>query len=695
MKKKILLLIISLLLIPTFVYAKDTCNDNDIKIKSISLKELNGFSEEVEESTINNNTINLNLKMYDVGDSYTYDIIVENTSNEDYYFTKDSMKLEKDYIEYSIKNDSKIIPANSEKTVEITIIYKKQIPNNHYTDKNNLLIPLSDTALENPKTNTSKDFVIIMLLFLLISVFLINIKKKVLLVFIMFNLIPLVVSASCNVKIDIKIKIEIESKKTLFKTLMSEKNSNCMIKYNGSVTDTLRKTESSTNVYFDRCVEKRNVIFANKCWQIIRTNETGGIRIIYNGEPENGKCESTRQSHKGIIGNRPASLAMNSPYLYSSSFTYDYDSNTFKLINPELLNWSNNTYEQILGKYTCRTIEDTCTELYNVNGYVSNTNAYTEKYTIGDTNYAQIGTSTYNLELALNSIGYMYNYRLTAKQKSLSTTEYLFGNTYEYDNDTDTYTLSGKTQLIGDWENDYDKLDNTHYTCWNKTGQCKTLSFIFYTTWQSNKYYRFAAYIELTKNQTVEEILNKLYSSEDLNRYDSTIKSYLENWYLNNLLGYSDYIEDSVYCNDIAISELGGWNPNAETANIIMKFRYLVNSKDISCSNDLYQFTTTNEKAKIKYPINLIQANELNCLSIDDNNEKLYNLIKTNSSYSISPSYFFVGEEGDYIGSTTLWGYPSPIVVNGVRPVISLKSNTLISSGTGSESNPWIVKKSN
>ena len=43
MKKKILLLIISLILIPTFVFAKDTCNDNDIKIKSISLKELNGF----------------------------------------------------------------------------------------------------------------------------------------------------------------------------------------------------------------------------------------------------------------------------------------------------------------------------------------------------------------------------------------------------------------------------------------------------------------------------------------------------------------------------------------------------------------------------------------------------------------------------------------------------------------------------
>ena len=60
MKNKILLLIISLLLIPTFVYAKDTCTDNDIQIKSISLKQLNGFTEEIQESSINKNTINCN-----------------------------------------------------------------------------------------------------------------------------------------------------------------------------------------------------------------------------------------------------------------------------------------------------------------------------------------------------------------------------------------------------------------------------------------------------------------------------------------------------------------------------------------------------------------------------------------------------------------------------------------------------------
>ena len=693
MKNKILLLIITLLLIPTFVYAKDTCNDNDIKIKSITLKELNGSSEEVQESSINNNTINLNLKMYDVGDSSTYDITVENTSDEYYYFTKDSMKLENDYLEYSLKNNNEVIPANSTKTIELRIIYKKQIPNNNYIDTNNLSISLSDTPLENPKTNMSKNFVIILILFLLISVFLItNNKKKILLIVIVFYSFPLIVLATCNVKIEIESKIEIQKKKTIFKTLMSEENNSCMVKYNGNVTDTLRKTEPATKVYFDRCIEKRNIIFANKCWLIIRTNETGGIRMTYNGEPENGKCESTRQNHKGIIGNRPTSLAMDSPYLYSSSFTYDNNTNSFTLENPEFITWSNETYQQLLGKYTCRSTEDTCAELYNVNGYVSNKNAYTEKYTIGETNYAQVGSSSYNLEIALHSIGYMYNYTHEYKQKNMSSNEYLYGNSYEYDSETNTYTLTGDTQVIGDWENGYDKLDNTHYTCWNSTGKCKTLSYVFYTSYQNSQVSQFAIYINLNNNETVEEVLHKLYSSEDLNKYDSAIKSYIENWYMNNLLDYSSYIEDSVYCNDIGISELGGWDPNSETADASIVFRYLKNYQDLSCSNDLYQFTTTNEKAKLKYPVNLMQTNEYYYLYKGNNTETFYDLVDTGSRYLLTPGYNFVCNGGINCVSSTLWSYPAPIHVAGVRPVISLKPNTIISSGLGSESNPWIVE---
>lgn len=57
-------------------------------------------------------------------------------------------------------------------------------------------------------------------------------------------------------------------------------------------------TETSTYpVYYYRgVVTNNNVIFANFCWKIVRTTETGGIKLIYNGAPTDGKCNNTGTS---------------------------------------------------------------------------------------------------------------------------------------------------------------------------------------------------------------------------------------------------------------------------------------------------------------------------------------------------------------------------------------------------------------
>ena len=106
MIKKSIVFLLFILLFPSVVLAKDTCNDNDIIIKSITVKDTNGFSEELNESSISNNKINLDLKMYDVGDSIEYDLLIKNNSNKDYYFTSDSLKIDNDYLEYSLLNES-------------------------------------------------------------------------------------------------------------------------------------------------------------------------------------------------------------------------------------------------------------------------------------------------------------------------------------------------------------------------------------------------------------------------------------------------------------------------------------------------------------------------------------------------------------------------------------------------------------
>ena len=48
-------------------------------------------------------------------------------------------------------------------------------------------------------------------------------------------------------------------------------------------------------VYFFRGTHNlnNNLLYANFCWKIVRTTETGGVRVVYNGAPVNGKCTNT------------------------------------------------------------------------------------------------------------------------------------------------------------------------------------------------------------------------------------------------------------------------------------------------------------------------------------------------------------------------------------------------------------------
>lgn len=53
------------------------------------------------------------------------------------------------------------------------------------------------------------------------------------------------------------------------------------------------QTSEDYPIYYYRGeVYDNNVIFANYCWKIVRTTETGGIKLIYNGTPSNGVCNN-------------------------------------------------------------------------------------------------------------------------------------------------------------------------------------------------------------------------------------------------------------------------------------------------------------------------------------------------------------------------------------------------------------------
>ena len=711
-----------ILFIPFIVLAEE-CDISKITIISIEQKGINGSAEELDDPEANDREIKLNLKMYEVGDSISYDMTINNASEEDYMIDEDTFKTDSEYIEYTLKtnDNSNVVKAQSTKDVTLTVTYKKEIEddllnNNKFDASNSLKLSLNTNEKEkeldiittdnikesldpeevkNPVTSVTSVMLISIILLTTIIISYVLIKRKnrytkYLLLVLSMLLIP-TVYAICKCDIEVESSIEIEKKSKLADTIgeLSEEGNACVTKYEGNVTDEVGKTVQATNVYFDKCVDQRNVIFGGFCWQVIRTTETGGIKMIYNGEPVDGKCESTRENHTGIVQiNEGTYENISQEYLYGTSFTYDTTNNTFTLINTHLSTWSIETYKNLLGKYTCKNTTGTCTTIYNINGYESNNEAYVSAYIIDDTNYAQIGNSSFNANsISPAMVGYMFNkvYNTASLHKtSMNYRTYKFGSTFSYRNGV--YSLSGTTQNISNWFNDFNKLDNTHYTCWNETGECNTISYVYQTTQGFGAYY-----IDITGGKNVTDILNEMLYSEDVNKYNSSEKGIIEAWYAKNISSYTNYIEDTVYCNNRNIIDYGGWNPNGGNVTgyplSMLKFKNYISTTDLACQNETDQFSVSNEKAKLTYPVALIQEEErynINTASI---------MLTGVIWQQLSPRYFNSGNadvftvhsDGNYNSNFTKFIY-------GVRPVVSLKSNNVISSGTGSESDPWIIE---
>ena len=73
--------------------------------------------------------------------------------------------------------------------------------------------------------------------------------------------------------------------------------------------------------YYRGNVENNNVIFANSCWKIVRTTETGGTKLIYSGPVKDGKCDNV-----GKDTQLTSRIKYDSSYSRMSSASYSYSS---------------------------------------------------------------------------------------------------------------------------------------------------------------------------------------------------------------------------------------------------------------------------------------------------------------------------------------------------------------------------------
>ena len=96
------------------------------------------------------------------------------------------------------------------------------------------------------------------------------------------------------------------------------------IKSNSSNTNGIymtTDTDSGEPVYYYRGNVDNRVIFANFCWRIVRTTETGGVKLIYDGVPTDGQCNN-KYSNSTIgssVFNSNADDIKYAGYMYGSS----------------------------------------------------------------------------------------------------------------------------------------------------------------------------------------------------------------------------------------------------------------------------------------------------------------------------------------------------------------------------------------
>ena len=494
--------------------------------------------------------------------------------------------------------------------------------------------------------------------------------------------------------------------------------------YNGEGADTY----ANPVYYYKGNVENNNVLFGGFCWKIVRTTETGGIKMVYNGVQKDvyESYEKINENAYNVVSNDETY-----PYTFDSTsktwvstnktnsatgtitFTIDTagDYHLSYVMSSEV-NWDkakfykngnplgdSNGYSgtqsgaiTITGLTTSDVIKVEYTK-DSTGASGSDTVTFSIGKAVGDPvkscnntgTDSQIGTSAFNS--SYNSpayVGYMFNkdkvYTCLSKLMS-SQSNIVFGNSFTYNG---TYTLTG-TKTVATWSSGYNTINNNHYTCMTTGTTCSSIYYVYYTdsAW--------AYYITLTNGKTVNDALNEMLYADDVNKDDSTIKAYIDSWYENNLANYEDNLEKNiVFCSDRSIYSLNGWNPNggSTTNNYGLRFTNPSTSNtSLVCANETDRFSVSNSKAQLKHPIGLLSEPELELAGYRDSH--YFN--NGQNVWLVSPQSF--DSDRAYVGAVNPGGWLTDYVshTSGVRPSVSIQPGTEYTSGDGSFTNPFVI----
>ena len=188
-----------------------------LSIKNIRLVDHTGNATELSEPKINGLNINFDLSFTSLGDTATYEVILNNPTNKEYEINTDKQFSKSNYISYSyeLKDKTNRIKANSEVILNVIIKYENQVPadklvNGKYEENNDMGIDLLNE--DNPST-FNNILLLIIILIILIGLTLIMIKTKYknsIIIVLVLLLVPVTVFALEKLKLTVSTKITID-----------------------------------------------------------------------------------------------------------------------------------------------------------------------------------------------------------------------------------------------------------------------------------------------------------------------------------------------------------------------------------------------------------------------------------------------------------------------------------------------------
>ena len=178
----------------------------------------------------------------------------------------------------------------------------------------------------------------------------------------------------------------------------------------------------------------------------------------------------------------------------------------------------------------------------------------------------------------------------------------------------------------------------------------------------------------------------------------STIKTYIDTWYQNNLnTNYGKYLSTTaVYCNDRSTSDNEHFGAYTRL--------YTNKTPTYNCTNNKDAFSGSNSEAKLTYPIGLMTADEIAFAGgVWKTNAPTWYYLNSAKRSSTGKTEWFLLSPDSWIGGfldvfyVEGSSYPGRLNTSrgdttyGVRPAISLKSCIKYSTGNGTPETPYEI----